>query len=88
MLSESSDLVEKLQSNVRQFRTAMASAGFKLSGHENCPIVPVMLGDARLEGGLRLAIGGGAPAREAGSCSRGVDCPDVAIQVDPPTLVS
>jgi len=48
MLSESSDLVEKLQSNVRQFRTAMASAGFKLSGHENCPIVPVMLGDARL----------------------------------------
>lgn len=48
MLSQGSDLVEKLQSNVHQFRTSMAAAGFKLSGHDKCPIVPVMLGDARL----------------------------------------
>merc|ERR1712061_883150 len=44
MLSEDSGLVEKLQANVRQFRTAMTAAGFKLSGHDSCPIVPVMLG--------------------------------------------
>jgi len=48
MLSEDAGLVEKLQSNVRQFRTEMAAAGFKLSGHDSCPIVPVMLGDAKL----------------------------------------
>jgi len=48
MIGESSDLVEKLLSNVKQFRTQMAAAGFTLSGHDDCPIVPVMLGDARL----------------------------------------
>lgn len=48
MLSESSSFVEKLQNNVKLFRKGMAEAGFELRGHENCPIVPVMLGDARL----------------------------------------
>jgi len=48
MLSSGSDLVETLQSNVRLFRTSMQEAGFELSGHDSCPIVPVMLGDARL----------------------------------------
>eukprot|EP00405_Crypthecodinium_cohnii_P017107 CAMPEP_0206452678 /NCGR_PEP_ID=MMETSP0324_2-20121206/20094_1 /ASSEMBLY_ACC=CAM_ASM_000836 /TAXON_ID=2866 /ORGANISM="Crypthecodinium cohnii, Strain Seligo" /LENGTH=431 /DNA_ID=CAMNT_0053922825 /DNA_START=87 /DNA_END=1382 /DNA_ORIENTATION=+ len=48
MLSQGSDLVQKLQDNVKQFRTQMKAAGFTLSGHDSCPIVPVMLGDARL----------------------------------------
>lgn len=48
MLSEGSDLVQKLQRNVHEFRTGLKQAGFTLSGHDDCPIVPVMLGDARL----------------------------------------
>jgi len=48
MLSANSDLVEKLQANVRQFRGSMKEAGFDVRGHDSCPIVPVMLGDARL----------------------------------------
>jgi len=48
MLNESSEMVEKLQSNVKLFRTSMRAAGFNLSGADECPIVPVMLGDARL----------------------------------------
>lgn len=48
MLSESADLVDQLQANVKQFRDGMREAGFALSGHESSPIVPVMLGDARL----------------------------------------
>jgi len=48
MLSASSELVETLQANVRLFRTAMREAGFQIVGHDSCPIVPVMLGDARL----------------------------------------
>lgn len=37
-----------LEANVKHFRSSMKAAGFKLSGHESCPIVPVMLGDASL----------------------------------------
>eukprot|EP00435_Cladocopium_sp_Y103_P063242 s4_g24.t2 len=48
MLSNSGDLLQRLQANVKHFRSSMKAAGFKLSGHESCPIVPVMLGDARL----------------------------------------
>mmetsp|Transcript_20120 Transcript_20120/g.37848 ORF Transcript_20120/g.37848 Transcript_20120/m.37848 type:complete len:112 (-) Transcript_20120:371-706(-) len=51
MLSDetsSKDLRGRLEANVKQFRSSMTAAGFKLSGHESCPIVPVMLGDARL----------------------------------------
>jgi len=48
ILSESSAMVEKLQTNVKHFRTAMKQAGFKISGADSCPIAPVMLGDARL----------------------------------------
>lgn len=48
MLTASSELVEKLQQNVRLFRGEMKKAGFEISGHESCPIAPVMLGDARL----------------------------------------
>lgn len=44
----SNPLLQKLQANVKQFRTAMRAAGFELRGHDECPIVPVMLGEARL----------------------------------------
>jgi len=48
MLSEGSDLVEKLQTNVHHFRNSMKAAGFTISGHDDCPIAPVMLGDAKV----------------------------------------
>jgi len=48
MLNEDSSLVDKLQANVRLFRDSMKAAGFTISGHDSCPIAPVMLGDARL----------------------------------------
>lgn len=46
--ASSNGLLDRLKANVKQFRGAMKAAGFTLSGHETCPIVPVMLGDARL----------------------------------------
>lgn len=48
MLMKSSDRVEKLQSNVRMFRSQMTAAGFKLSGGDTHAIAPVHLGEARL----------------------------------------
>lgn len=42
------NLLGQLRANVHHFRTAMREAGFELRGHNECPIVPVMLGDARL----------------------------------------
>jgi glycine C-acetyltransferase len=48
ILSASSAMVEKLQTNVTHFRKAMRKAGFNVSGNDSCPIAPVMLGDARL----------------------------------------
>lgn len=48
MLSQSSDLIKKLQKNVHMFRSQMTEAGFQLSGSWDHPIAPVMIGDARL----------------------------------------
>lgn len=42
------ELLSRLRSNVQLFRTSMTKAGFQLRGHPECPIAPVMLGDARL----------------------------------------
>lgn len=47
LLESSTDALEQLASNTKLFRTEMAKAGFTLTGHESCPIVPVMLYDAR-----------------------------------------
>ena len=47
MLAESGDLRERLHANARQFRSAMSTLGFDLVPGEH-PIIPVMLGDARL----------------------------------------
>ncbi|MGI9666091.1 MAG: glycine C-acetyltransferase [Acidimicrobiia bacterium] len=47
VLRESSDLRQRLHSNARRFRQGMEAAGFTLIGADH-PIIPVMLGDARL----------------------------------------
>lgn len=48
MLEESNELQDKLKANVARFRQGVKAAGFTVSGHDTCPIAPVMLGDARL----------------------------------------
>jgi glycine C-acetyltransferase len=48
MLMADSSLPQKIYENTRLFRTEMKKAGFTISGHDNCPISPVMLGDAKL----------------------------------------
>jgi len=47
LVSASTALRDKLEANTRRFRTAMTAAGFAIRPGEH-PIVPVMLGDARL----------------------------------------
>jgi glycine C-acetyltransferase len=47
LLSESTERRDRLAANTRWFRQAMADAGFGLRAGEH-PIVPIMLGDARL----------------------------------------
>ena len=47
MLDSADDLQERLAANSRRFRSEMNAAGFTLSG-DGHPIIPVMLGDARL----------------------------------------
>ncbi|MCB8982755.1 MAG: glycine C-acetyltransferase [Ardenticatenaceae bacterium] len=47
VLQESTELVDKLWSNARLFKEGMQSFGFD-TGHTETPIVPVMLGDAKL----------------------------------------
>ncbi len=48
MLEETNELQDKLKANVARFRKGLKAAGFTVSGHDTCPIAPVMLGDARL----------------------------------------
>jgi glycine C-acetyltransferase len=47
LLSRSSELRDKLHANTAHFRAGMAAAGFKLRPGTH-PIVPIMLGDAKL----------------------------------------
>ena len=49
MLQRSGDLRERLVANSQRFRSGMEAAGFTLAGADH-PIIPVMLGDARLAG--------------------------------------
>lgn len=56
MLTESSELVEKLKANTHRFRNRMSEAGFTLSGDFDHPICPVMLGDARLASDMSDAM--------------------------------
>jgi glycine C-acetyltransferase len=47
LLSESTDLRDRLEANTRQFRSGLAARGFQVVPGEH-PIVPTMLGDAAL----------------------------------------
>ena len=59
LLSSSSELRDKLHANTARFRAGMAAAGFKLRPGTH-PIVPIMLGDAKLavEFARRLLVEG------------------------------
>jgi glycine C-acetyltransferase len=48
LLDESKTLINQLNANTALFRTSMKAAGFRILGHDSCPIAPVWLGDARL----------------------------------------
>lgn len=47
LLSESTDLLERLAENTRYFREKITAMGYTVSG-ESHPITPIMLGDAKL----------------------------------------
>ncbi|MBT8212172.1 MAG: aminotransferase class I/II-fold pyridoxal phosphate-dependent enzyme, partial [Acidimicrobiia bacterium] len=47
LLDESDELRTRLVANSERFRTAMTAAGFTMAGAGH-PIIPVMLGDARV----------------------------------------
>jgi glycine C-acetyltransferase len=55
MLGSTTTLRDKLEANTRQFRTGIAAAGFQIKPGE-APIVPIMLGDARLAGQFADAL--------------------------------
>jgi glycine C-acetyltransferase len=48
MITKDSTLRDKLEVNTQQFRKGLEAAGFDLGGSKDHPIVPIMLGDARL----------------------------------------
>lgn len=48
LTGDKNDSLAQLESNTALFRTEMKKAGFEVSGHDSCPIAPVMLYDARV----------------------------------------
>jgi glycine C-acetyltransferase len=50
MLGESQDMIANLHANTALFRSKMKAAGFNVLGHDDCPIAPVYLGDAKVSG--------------------------------------
>lgn len=50
MLDESTALLDNLRSNTKSFRVGMKAAGFNIMGHDDSPIVPVLLGCAKIGG--------------------------------------
>jgi len=48
LLTTSSELRDKLNANTKLFRERMKKAGFKILGHDDCPICSVWLGDAKV----------------------------------------
>jgi glycine C-acetyltransferase len=55
ILGRTTALRDKLEANTTQFRTGITAAGFQLKPGET-PIVPIMLGDARLAGQFADAL--------------------------------
>lgn len=51
LLESGDDLRRRLERNAERFRAGMTAAGFRLSG-ANHPIIPVLLGDARVAGDM------------------------------------
>ena len=48
ILSTNSELRDRLHNNTKLFRERIKKAGFRILGHDDCPIAPIWLGDARL----------------------------------------
>jgi glycine C-acetyltransferase len=55
MLSASTELRDRLEANTKRFRALMTDAGFAILEGEH-PIVPIMLGDARLAANMADAV--------------------------------
>jgi glycine C-acetyltransferase len=55
MLEENPHLIQQVQQNSRYFRDNMQKLGFTLAGKDH-PIIPVMLGDAKLAGSMADAM--------------------------------
>ena len=55
LLSESSDLRQKLEENTLYFREKMTATGFDIKAGEH-PIVPIMFGDAKLASDIAAAL--------------------------------
>jgi glycine C-acetyltransferase len=55
MLEEDASLIKKVHENSAYFRSKMTAAGFTLAG-ANHPIIPVMLGDAKLASSMADAL--------------------------------
>jgi len=56
LIAESPELIDRVHDNAASFRQRMAAEGFTLAGAGH-PIVPVMLGDARLAGEMARRLG-------------------------------
>ena len=48
MISNNTSLRDKLDANTQRFRNGMSKLGFNLGGSKDHPIIPIMLGDAKL----------------------------------------
>ena len=48
LVDESKELMDKLRENTHYIRESFAQAGLNVLGHDDCPIVPVFLGDAKV----------------------------------------
>ena len=56
MLGESQDIIANLHANTALFRSQMRAAGFNILGHDDCPIAPVYLGDAKVAGEMSTKL--------------------------------
>jgi glycine C-acetyltransferase len=55
MLEEDTSIISKVHENSAHFRSKMTDAGFTLAGADH-PIIPVMLGDAKLATAMAEAL--------------------------------
>jgi len=56
LVENDNSLVEKVRQNTHMFRDGLTKAGFTIAGARDHPIVPIMLGDARLAGEMAEAM--------------------------------